>query len=133
MLETGKRPSIKQLRYYIEGGAESLLVKAIEAHANRIDPDWKIGAEPFFIKAKAGKAKKMETITNPDWLAIIEWYRTKWSNGPKGSEGIDGLLSLVEHNRMHFSKMIASLIPVLNMLTSGELGDLLSPNEEGFQ
>jgi conjugal transfer pilus assembly protein TraD len=130
LVETGKRPSIKQLRYYIEGGAEALLVKAIEAHADRIDPDWKVGAEPFFIKAKAGKAKKMETITNPDWLATIEWYRTKWSNGPKGSEGIDGLLSLVEHNRMHFSKMIASLIPVLNMLTSGELGDLLSPNEE---
>jgi conjugal transfer pilus assembly protein TraD len=130
LVETGERPSIKQLRYYIEGGAESLLVKAIEAHADRVDPDWKVSAEPFFIKAKAGKAKKMETIANPDWLAIIEWYRTTWGNGPKGSEGIDGLLSLVEHNRMHFSKMIASLIPVLNMLTSGELGDLLSPNEK---
>lgn len=130
LLEKGKRPSIKQLRYFIEGGAESLLVDAIECHANRVDPDWKISAEPFFVKAKAGKAKKMENITNPDWLAIIEWYRTTWSNGPKGSEGIDGLLSLVEHNRMHFSKMIASLIPVLNMLTSGELGDLLSPDEE---
>jgi conjugal transfer pilus assembly protein TraD len=129
LLETGKRPSIKQLRYYIEGGAEALLVHAIEAHADRVDPNWKSSAEPFFIKAKAGKVKKMETITNPDWLAVIEWYRTKWSNGPNGSEGIDGLLSLVEHNRMHFSKMIASLIPVLNMLTSGELGDLLSPNE----
>ena len=130
LVETGKRPSIKQLRYYIEGGAESLLVNAIEAHAERIDPEWKISAEPFFIKARVGKAKKMETITNPDWLATIEWYRTTWSNGPKGSEGIDGLLSLVEHNRMHFSKMIASLIPVLNMLNSGELGDLLSPDEE---
>lgn len=129
LIETGKRPSIKQLRYYIEGGAESLLVKAIQAHADRVDPDWKTSAEPFFDKAKAGKAKKMESITNPDWLAIVEWYRTTWSNGPNGSEGIDGLLSLVEHNRMHFSKMIASLIPVLNMLTSGELGDLLSPNE----
>ena len=52
----------------------------------------------------------METITNPDWLGIIDWYRTTWSNEPNGSEGIDGLLSLVEHNRMHFSKMIASLI-----------------------
>ncbi len=131
LLETGKRPSIKQLRYYIEGGAESLLVAAIEAHADRVEPGWKEeSAEPFFIRAKAGKAKKMETITNPDWLATIEWYRTTMSNGPKGSEGIDGLLSLVEHNRMHFSKMIASLIPVLNMLTSGELGELLSPNED---
>ncbi|MDO8938097.1 MAG: conjugative transfer system coupling protein TraD [Methylicorpusculum sp.] len=133
LVETGKRPSIKQLRYYIEGGAEALLVHAIEAHANRVEPGWNSeggSAEPFFIKAKAGKAKKMDTITNSDWLATIEWYRAKLSNTPKGSEGIDGLLSLVEHNRMHFSKMIASLIPVLNMLTSGDLGELLSPNEE---
>lgn len=131
LLETGKRPSIKQLRYYIEGGAESLLVNAIEAHANRVEPNWKEGsAEPYFTKAKAGKAKKMETITNPDWLATIEWYRATMSNTANGSEGIDGLLSLVEHNRLHFSKMIASLIPVLNMLTSGDLGELLSPNED---
>ena len=133
LLETGKRPSIKQLRYYIEGGAELLLVQAIEFHANRVEPGWnEIGgsAEPFFIRARAGKARKMETITNPDWLATIEYYRTKLSNTSKGSEAIDGLLSLVEHNRMHFSKMIASLIPVLNMLTSGDLGELLSPNEE---
>lgn len=133
LLETGKRPSIKQLRYYIEGGAELLLVQAIEFHANRVEPGWnEIGgsAEPFFIRARAGKARKMETITNPDWLATIEFYRTKLSNTSKGSEAIDGLLSLVEHNRMHFSKMIASLIPVLNMLTSGDLGELLSPNEE---
>lgn len=129
LLETGKRPSIKQLRYYIEGGAESLLVKAIEAHANRVEPGWKNSAEPYFEKARMGKAKKMDTITNPDWLAIIEWYRAVLSNSPKGCEGIDGLLSLVEHNRAHFSKMIASLIPVLNMLTSGELGGLLSPDE----
>jgi conjugal transfer pilus assembly protein TraD len=133
LLETGKRPSIKQLRYYIEGGAELLLVQAIGFHANRVEPGWnEIGgsAEPFFIRARAGKARKMETITNPDWLATIEFYRTKLSNTSKGSEAIDGLLSLVEHNRMHFSKMIASLIPVLNMLTSGDLGELLSPNEE---
>ncbi|WP_036250341.1 conjugative transfer system coupling protein TraD [Methylobacter sp. BBA5.1] len=131
LLETGKRPSIKRLRYYIEGGAESLLVQAIEAHANRVEPNWKEeSAEPFFTKARAGKAKKMETITNSDWLATIEWYRATMSNGPNGSEGIDGLLSLVEHNRLHFSKMIASLIPVLNMLTSGDLGELLSPNED---
>jgi len=129
LLETGKRPSIKQLRYYIEGGAESLLVKAIEAHANRVEPGWKNSAESYFEKARMGKAKKMDTITNPDWLATIEWYRAVLSNSPKGCEGIDGLLSLVEHNRAHFSKMIASLIPVLNMLTSGELGGLLSPDE----
>ncbi|PPD43808.1 MAG: conjugal transfer protein [Methylobacter sp.] len=129
LVETGERPSIKQLRYYIEGGAESLLVKAMESHAQRVDPDWRVSAEPYFKKAREGKVKKMESISAPEALAIIDWYRNTLSNTPDGSEGIDGLLSLVEHNRMHFSKMIASLIPVLNMLTSGELGELLSPDE----
>lgn len=41
--------------------------------------------------------------------------------------------SLVEHNRMHFSKMIVSLIRILNILTSGDLGDLLSPDERRQQ
>ena len=47
LLETGERPSIKQLNYYIQGGADALLVKAIEAHANRVDPDWKAECSTF--------------------------------------------------------------------------------------
>jgi len=41
---------------------------------------------------------------------------------------VDGLASLFEHERVHFSKMIASLMPILNMLTSADLGPLLSPD-----
>jgi conjugal transfer pilus assembly protein TraD len=129
LVEVGRRPSIKELRFFIEGGAESLLISAMECHAERVDPQWRDSAEEYFKRAQEGKIKKMETITQPKDLATIEYYRKVLSNTDKGSEGIDGLLSLVEHNRMHFSKMIASLIPVLNMLTSGELGELLSPDE----
>jgi len=128
LVEIGRRPSIKELRFFIEGGAESLLIRAMECHAERVDPQWRESAEEFFKRANEGKIKKMETITQPKDLAVVEYYRKVLSNTDKGSEGIDGLLSLVEHNRMHFSKMIASLIPVLNMLTSGELGGLLSPD-----
>ncbi len=129
LVEVGRRPSIRELRYFIEGGAESLLLKAIACHAERVDPNWRDSAEEYFNKASEGKIRKMETITQPKDLAMIEFYRKTLSNTEHGSEGIDGLLSLVEHNRLHFSKMIASLIPVLNMLTSGELGGLLSPDE----
>lgn len=129
LIETGKRPSITQLRNYIEGGAEPLLVNAIKGHLNRQDPNWQTVLLPYLERAKAGKVRKMETITNPEWLAIIECYRQHYSKTAFGSQGIDGLLSMVEHNRLHFSKMIASLIPVLNMLTSGELGELLSPSD----
>jgi conjugal transfer pilus assembly protein TraD len=105
------------------------LIRAIESHAAKVEPDWVKNVAPFITKAKAKKTKPMETISNPEDLGLIDWYRSTLSNTAQGSEGIDGLLNLVEHNRMHFSKMIASLIPVLNMLTSGELGGLLSPDE----
>lgn len=129
LVEIGEKPTLKSLRYYIEGGPESLLIRAVTAHANRVDPDWRKNAEPYFARAREGKVKKLETIANPEHLAILEFYRQEWSNKRNGSEGIDGLISLVEHNRLHFSKMIASLIPTLNMLTSGELGPLLSPDD----
>ena len=35
---------------------------------------------------------------------------------------------MVQHDRVHFSKMVASLIPVLGMLTSPPLDGLLSPD-----
>jgi conjugal transfer pilus assembly protein TraD len=48
--------------------------------------------------------------------------------GRHPSTVVDGLASLFEHERVHFSKMIASLMPILNMLTSADLGPLLSPD-----
>ena len=128
LVETGEKPTLKTLRYYIEGGPEKLLIRAIESHAGRVDPDWREAAEPYFQRAREDKSKKMDTITSPAMLGAIEYYRGELSNTARGSEGIDGLLSLVEHNRLHFSKMIASLIPTLNMLTSGAMGGLLSPD-----
>jgi hypothetical protein len=41
---------------------------------------------------------------------------------------VDGLASLFEHEQVHFAKMIASLMPILNMPTAADLGPLLSPD-----
>jgi conjugal transfer pilus assembly protein TraD len=42
-------------------------------------------------------------------------------------KAIDGLLTSHFHNSEHFQKMVVSLVPLLSMLTSGELRYLLSP------
>jgi conjugal transfer pilus assembly protein TraD len=44
------------------------------------------------------------------------------------SEAIAGLISTFEHNKEHYGKMILVLLPKLNMLCSGEIGDSLSPD-----
>ncbi|WP_291987256.1 hypothetical protein [Candidatus Accumulibacter sp. ACC007] len=40
------------------------------------------------------------------------------------------MISTSEHNREHFQNMVASLIPILSMLTSDPLHALLSPDSE---
>jgi conjugal transfer pilus assembly protein TraD len=130
LVDTGRRPTIRDLRNYIEGGAETLLIRAILAFADRERPGWRAEAAEWFDRAHAGKLRPLEGIPDPEDLAVYHWYRETLARTPAGAEGIDGLLSMVEHNRLHFSKMIASLLPILNMLTSGHLGELLSPDEE---
>ncbi len=49
--------------------------------------------------------------------------------GEHPSTVIDGLGGLLEHEAVHFGKMVASLMPVIVMLTSGHLEGLLSPDE----
>jgi conjugal transfer pilus assembly protein TraD len=41
---------------------------------------------------------------------------------------VDGLVSMWEHDRIHAQKMLASLLPMLTMLTAGDLASLLSPD-----
>ena len=130
LVETGVKPTLKKLRYYIEGGPEKLLVRAVESHCGKVNPNWRADAEPFYVLARKQKLTPMETITQADMLAPIVFYRQTYSGTALGSEGVDGLINLVEHNRLHFSKMIATLIPLLNMLTSGSLGSMLSPDED---
>ena len=43
-------------------------------------------------------------------------------------EVMSGLISSNEHNKEHYGKMILSLLPLLQMLCTGEVGDTLSPD-----
>ena len=49
---------------------------------------------------------------------------------PRGlrDEAVEALATIYKHDSAHYSKMIANLVPILGMLTTGELGTLLSPN-----
>jgi conjugal transfer pilus assembly protein TraD len=60
-------------------------------------------------------------------VGLVRFYRDVVQQQAANLD-LEGLLSLFEHDRTHFSKMVASLIPIMNMLTSGPLGPLLSPN-----
>lgn len=115
-----RRPNLVLLRRYLEGGAEKLVIEAVSAYCDDHMPGWGQDARNYLAKANTTEKKAQ---------ALVTYYRNHVQE-LHPSPDLEGLLSMWEHDRAHFGKMIASLLPVLNMLTSGTLGSLLSPNAD---
>jgi conjugal transfer pilus assembly protein TraD len=118
LIASGEKPNLVELRNQIEGGADRLLQRAIQKHFSENIMDWEMRVAPYLKKYKE---KTLE--------AYVAFYKDVAQHECRSIE-VQGLMSTVEHNRDHFAKMVASLIPILSMLTSDPLRELLSPSSE---
>lgn len=118
LLFADERPNLVKIRKYLEGGPDHLVVKALTAYFDNKVPGWETG-----IKIQLDKHKKVEK--KADLLSDF-YYEVIQDEFP--NPDIEGLLTMFNHNREHFGKMIASTLPVLNTLTSGDVGRMLSPD-----
>ena len=115
-----ERPNLVLLKRFLEGGAQGLVVKAVKAYAAQNITDGE-------VRATAHLSKLNNTDPHKQAKAMLNfYYETIQPESP--SPELEGLLSMFAHDGTHFSKMVASLLPIMNMLTSGELGKLLSPD-----
>lgn len=113
------RPTLTRLRRYLEGGTEYLVINAVAKYVENSVPDLKRDYEAEMAKvAQAHNSKKA--------FASLRFYRD-FVQEVKPNSDLEGLLTMFEHDKAHFSKMVASLLPLMNMLTSGDLGPMLSP------
>ena len=130
LIYVDKAPNLTTLRKFIEGGPDSLMESVLREFFKRNVPRWETMVSPFIGKAREGKIPlKLSPTASPELLAYVYYYRKEVPEG-KTDQVVDGLLSMVEHSRDHLSKILASLVPLLVMLTAGELGPLLSPDPE---
>lgn len=122
LVQSRRKPTLRDIRRVIEVGPDRLLIDSIETYLREIMEDQWI--RPVSEKEAGYRKSREKDQARAD--ALISFYR---GNVPEQHQNadIEGLMSLYEHDRVHFSKMITSLMPVLTMLTSGPLGDLLSP------
>lgn len=118
LVATGVSPNLAHLKQYIEGGADNLVLNTLRHHFIDHVADWESRSSGF---VKKHKDRVLE--------AYIDFYKQIAIHEAQSSD-LDGLISTFEHNRDHFQKMVASLIPILSMLTSDPLADLLSPTAE---
>ncbi|MDS9770543.1 conjugative transfer system coupling protein TraD [Pseudomonas aeruginosa] len=117
-------PTLVGLRRTLEGDVPGLTIKVVMAWGSKVfgEDEFARMAHAAILSSKARhideKAKVLRRVYYEDIAKV------------KANTDIEGLLTMLEHERSHFSKMIAGLLPILVMLTSGEMGPLLSPHTD---
>lgn len=119
MLIIESRPTLRTIRRYLEGGIDALVCEAIDVYGKRVLPKAEERMSPYVRNNERDITKRAN--------GMMRFYFAEVQPEHPNSD-LEALLTIYTHDRAHFGKMIATLLPVLNMLTSGELGDLLSPD-----
>ena len=118
------RPTLPLIAKYVKLGIYELLESLLERHAkNYANPDWQ--KHYYDLKEKAGKPPA--PTVSERLMVLVAFYETEL-HATAPDPAIDGLIEVFRHNREHYSKITASLLPILSMLTTGKLADSLSPS-----
>lgn len=124
------RPNLLKLTKYIEGGIEPVLEASLERFFDsKLGKGWREtdAMRALFAAAKRGLIKKPSEAATEQLLAFVEYYE-KHIPLAQHDKVIDSMVRTFRHNREHYQKITANLLPILSMLTSGDLGKSLSPN-----
>lgn len=133
LLQSGSDPNLMNLRRYVEGDIDGLIVKTVErylidvARRDHRLVGWTSEVRTLIGNLKQGGSVSLDKETSIRAVALATYY-TQSVKPSYPDKTIDAMLSIMLHDRVHYSKLISNLIPLLEQLTSGPLSQLLSPN-----
>lgn len=130
LVDQEERPNLMKLAQYIEGGIEPLLEATLRHFcAQTLGPDWRETPElrKLLGDYRRSDQRQPSERTSRELLALVAYYErhVPFSNR---SKVVDAQVRTFRHNREHYQKITANLLPILSMLTSGSLGRSLSPD-----
>ncbi len=124
------RPNLVKLIKYVAGGVEPVLEASLTHFFDRILPrGWRDSVEmrKLLQEAARGQIRRPSEVTSPQLIAYVTYYEQQVPQN-QHERVIDDQIRVFRHNREHYQKITASLLPILSMLTSGDLGKSLSPD-----
>jgi len=119
----GQRPSYKLIAKYVRN-IEPLLV---EYHVWWLDhygpPDWRETTQGIEEDLDPQKLPQHLKDRGHYAIALVRYFKQKDLYDPVA----DGLRSAFDYDKTYFDKIVASLLPLLEKLTTGKTSELLSP------
>ncbi|EER62114.1 conserved hypothetical protein [Acidovorax delafieldii 2AN] len=130
LVELEERPNLIKLTKYIEGGIEPVLEASLRrfyeqllGHGWRDQPEMR----KLLHDAHRGNMRRPSEAASADLMGFVAYYEHHVAQNQR-SKVLDAQVRTFRHNREHYQKITANLLPILSMLTSGDLGRSLSPD-----
>ncbi len=117
----GQKPSYEEI-YRQTNNIDSLCVSYFENWLDRDSPGWR----EDFVEGKGDKALvelARKTGRSMRSLELAAFIRERGLRDPVG----EALFTILSNDRTYFEKLVASLYPLLEKLTTGRVSELLSP------
>lgn len=130
LVDLEERPNLLKLTKYIEGGIEPVLEASLRRFFDaQLGANWHERPEMrrLLDSAQKGHIKRPSESASNDLLAFVAFYEHHVPQA-QHNKVIDSQVRTFRHNREHYQKITANLLPILSMLTSGDLGKSLSPD-----
>ncbi len=141
MLFCNVEPTLTELCRYVTKGVDALLLKAIIKHVEDVDSRENLNSKHKHqligelaitedLARNIGNESIVGTKTVSQLARLAAGFYRLHLEPSHPQLAVDGLIGILEHDSEHYSKMIASLTPVLKMLTADSMKNLLSPQKE---
>ncbi|HRO57557.1 MAG TPA: conjugative transfer system coupling protein TraD [Burkholderiaceae bacterium] len=126
MVALEERPNLRKIMQYIEAGIDPLLQRSLERLLEqRLGLNWR--EDQALRKLLENQNTSRGSPVNQQLAAYVAYYE-RHIPAIQRDKVIDSQIRVHRHNREHYQKITANLLPILSMLTSGELGRSLSPD-----
>jgi conjugal transfer pilus assembly protein TraD len=132
MFEVGEKPTLVKIRSYANNGVADLLRRVVLNYFDaKLPPKWEDVVVEYARTLKTARGKEAfdgEILVRQSLNLMVSYFRNVLKPQGHQHEALETLAATYEHDAAHYSKMIQNLLPILAMLTTGELGGLMSPD-----
>jgi len=120
----GNKPHYQRIRRYINN-VEPLLMDYGRTTLSKLGPDgWQQAYDQILNNLDPKTLPFALKDRNPEAIALLKTVEKLDFYEPV----LDGLLSAFKYDRSYFDKIVSSLGPLLEKLTTGRIADLIAPN-----
>jgi conjugative coupling factor TraD (TOL family) len=124
LVALGRRPDYQQVRRYIND-IEPLFVEYARKHLQENgEAGWEADVAEVAANTKERNLPAALRGRHPDAVALMRYLKDQDRYDPV----LDGLVSAFKYDKTYFDKIVSSVGPLMEKLTTGKIAELISPD-----